>query len=70
MVFQDRPDRPGKADLRVSYFLPLAQGQSKVDRNKAGRNPKPAPNLPLPVAIQAAGIAPGRLDHNVAKSWQ
>ena len=25
MVFQDRPDRPGKADLRVSYFLPLAQ---------------------------------------------
>ena len=26
MVFPDRPDGPGKADLRVSYFLPLAFG--------------------------------------------
>ncbi len=24
MVFPDRPDWPEKADLRVSYFLPLA----------------------------------------------
>ena len=30
MVFQDRPDRLGKADLRVCYFLPLALGQRLV----------------------------------------
>ena len=36
MVFQDRPDWPGKASLRVSYFLPFASAFPSVSQ-RSGR---------------------------------
>ncbi len=41
MVFQDRPDRPGKADLQVIYFSPLVLQELASGVHNLIRNTKP-----------------------------